>query len=120
MSSDLDCSSDQEMKMLEVRTKMLKKCRYLRTRESVPKSSHFVDKVLGKLDDACFKENVRMSRDTFIDLSNRLSEHRLFNNTSQNPQRSIQLQPMVALYRFGRSGNGASVEKLARHFGVSG
>ena len=118
-SSDSSSSSDHEMNALEVRRKILKKCRYLHRRESVPKSSHFVNEVLKKLNDARFKEDVRMSREAFADLTNRLSGHRVFHNTSRHPQRSVQLQFMVALYRFGCSGNGASVGKVARHFGLS-
>ena len=46
VSSDSSSSSDQEMDGLEVRRKILRKCRYLHRRNSVPKSSHFVDEIL--------------------------------------------------------------------------
>ena len=119
VSSDSSSSSDQEMDGLEVRRKILRKCRYLHRRNSVPKSSHFVDEILDKLNEARFKEDVRMSREAFTDLTNRLSGHQVFHNISRYSQRSVKLQFMVALYRFGCSGNGTSVGKVARHFGLS-
>ncbi|KAG6895107.1 hypothetical protein C0993_010153, partial [Termitomyces sp. T159_Od127] len=40
-------------------------------------------------------------------------------NTSTHPQASIEDQLAVTLFRMGRSGNGASVEDIARIAGIS-
>ncbi|GAV09738.1 hypothetical protein RvY_19226 [Ramazzottius varieornatus] len=115
-----DTSSDEcDLDILKTRRRFLRRCRYLRKRSLVPKSSHFVDTILSRLNDVRFKEDVRMYTESFVDLADRLAGHRGFRSTIQNPQRPVQLQLMMALYRSGCSGNGVSVGKVGRHFGVS-
>ena len=60
----------------------------------------------------------RMTKTTFQKIYDLIKTHSIFENQSQNQQTDAETQLLVALERFGCSGNGASVGRVARSFGV--
>ena len=92
--------------------------RYLE-RSDVPKSQDFYLKILPILDDDRFKQEIRMSRESFNNILTQTSKDPVFANKSTAVQADVKLQFMICAYRFGSSGSSAAVGKIARHFGVS-
>ena len=95
--------------------------RYLDLRVQVPRAPDRIHWLLFELDDARFKQEVRMYRDSFEQLAELLKTDPDF----QTPPRRMQQAPVrhqlaVALSRFGHFGNAASVGKIARLFSISG
>jgi hypothetical protein len=66
-----------------------------------------------------FINMLRISPTTFQVLLDLIEGHSIFSNNSNNAQTPVQTQLAVTLYRMGRYGNGASVQDIARHAGVS-
>ena len=93
--------------------------RYLEPRISVPKSRDWSENVLPKYDDGRFRQIVRVSRNAFGIILWSIKSHPVFTNNSRVDQLCIEQQLQIALYRFGRFGNAASVMDVARTFGVS-
>jgi len=92
--------------------------RYINRKSSVPKSRQYMESVLPELDDDKFKSEMRVSRDAFRFILNQIQDRQVFMNRSFNKQLPVQDQLSVALYRFGRYGNGASVRDVSAHFGL--
>lgn len=94
--------------------------RYVSPRIFVPKSLHFFNDVLPKLDDERFRNEMRVSRRAFDFIVNEIKDHEIFiSNKPMNPQLPVHHQLAIALYRLGRYGNAASQGMVARHFGVA-
>jgi hypothetical protein len=95
--------------------------RLLNPRTPVPKSSQlYLVLVEFKIDKPNhFHRNLRVSPSTFDELVNRIKDHSIFENQSNNMQFPVEIQLAIALYRFGHDGNAASVEGIAQWAGVS-
>ena len=72
-----------------------------------------------KMDDERFKQEVRMSRMAFDRLLGRITTHKIYQNNSNCHQTPVHLQLLVTMYRLGCHGNGVSVGRVARRFGLS-
>lgn len=59
-----------------------------------------------------------MNPGTFDRLVAALEDDPVFSNNSHNPQMPVEKQVAITLYRFGRNGNGASLEDIANWAGV--
>lgn len=92
--------------------------RFLQDRRQVPKVVFPVN-ILDTWPEYTFKQKLRMSPSAFHSIVGMISQHFVFSNNSHNDQASSQLQFAVAMYRFGRSGNGASRADVAGVFGIS-
>ncbi|KAJ6483495.1 hypothetical protein C8R47DRAFT_960641 [Mycena vitilis] len=95
--------------------------RYDAPRDAFPRGPAFLRHVLGPLKDTrpdLFRQELRMSPYTFDKLVDRLAEDPVFANNSQNAQMPVEDQVAIALYRFGHSGNAASLQKVANWAGV--
>ncbi|PIL29432.1 hypothetical protein GSI_08374 [Ganoderma sinense ZZ0214-1] len=64
-----------------------------------------------------FREELRVSPSTFDRLVSRLAEDPVFSNNSENPQMPVETQVAIALWRFGRYGNSASLQHAANWAG---
>ncbi|GAU97259.1 hypothetical protein RvY_08586 [Ramazzottius varieornatus] len=119
MNLDLDeHDDDDEVDVPAVLLQLVTATRYLQ-RPEVPKSKHFVEYLLPAPDDGRFKEDVRMSRESFEMVLSKIVGHKAFNLHGKTPQADPRLQLMICAYRFGSSESSASVGKIARFFGVS-
>ncbi|TPX54219.1 hypothetical protein PhCBS80983_g05998, partial [Powellomyces hirtus] len=91
--------------------------RYFQGRESVPKQAAYLG-LLDVLDDERFRNKVRMSREAFAALLIRIEDDAVFRNNSRCSQAPVRLQLVVALSRFGHSGTGSRIGKIARTWGI--
>ncbi|KAJ3751665.1 hypothetical protein FB446DRAFT_602335, partial [Lentinula raphanica] len=66
-----------------------------------------------------FRENLRITPETFDELVNDIQDDAVFLNNSQNVQAPVTDQLAIALYRFGHSGNGANMQQVANWAGYS-
>lgn len=82
--------------------------RYLNPRNAVKKSAAFMENVLPSLDEARFRQELRMSREGFARVISVISKYEGFFDDSKHPQRALELQLAVALFGFGHFGNGVS------------
>jgi DDE superfamily endonuclease len=94
---------------------IFKPIRYF-NRPKIPKSRDFIEKILPILTEERFKSEIRVSRGGFQEILRSIHEHPVFTNKTQIP---VYDQLSIALYRFGRYGNGASIRNVAAHFGFS-
>ncbi|EFP74151.1 hypothetical protein PGT21_050170 [Puccinia graminis f. sp. tritici] len=125
-SSDEDednSSDDEDFDSLELEDllhllKAVTSVRYFAPRTTLQQAPPIHDFLLVRLEDRRFKQEFRMSRDSFIMLCKRVADDPVFHNNSNNPQRPIEEQMMVTLKRLGCFGNGSSVGMLARFFRV--
>jgi hypothetical protein len=123
-SDEDDSSSDEEdFDLLETEDMLhllhaVMSVRYFAPRTTLQQAPPIHDFLLVRLEDRRFKQEFRMSRDSFIKLCDRVADDPVFQNNSNNPQRPIKEQMMVTLKRMGCFGNGASVGMLARFFRV--
>jgi hypothetical protein len=74
----------------------------------IPKTSAMND-MLWLWPDNIFKQEVRMSKESFIILVSRIENHDVFKSQSNYKQKSVWIQLMVVLRRFGGNGNGNSL-----------
>ncbi|MBW0510151.1 hypothetical protein O181_049866 [Austropuccinia psidii MF-1] len=66
-----------------------------------------------------FKQSVRTTPEGFHFIFNKIKEHHVFKNKSNHKQLPISHQLALTLERLGTNGNGASVGRFARSFGIS-
>ena len=116
--SDEDSMQDNMLDLPSHLLQIVNFSRYLE-RNDVPKSQDFYLNVLPILDDERFKQEIRMSRESFDNILSQISKDTVFANKSNTGQADVKLQFMICAYRFGSSGSSAAVGKIARHFGVS-
>ena len=93
--------------------------RYLEPRTSVPKSRDWIENILPKYDDERFRQMLRVSRHAFEFVLKSIESHSVFQTNSSAKQFPVERQLQIALFRFGRFGNAASVKDVSRTFGVS-
>ncbi|XP_036342392.1 putative nuclease HARBI1 [Rhagoletis pomonella] len=86
---------------------------------SVPKSVHFTQNILSNLDDDRFRQIARVSKPSFDAILELIKNDEIFNGPRSCKQFSVEAQLIIVLYRLGSSGEGASISKIARLFGVS-
>lgn len=101
--------------------KALKKKRYLfKEKNSLPKmiSKKARLKYMARLDDDGFLEELRMDKITFYKLIDLVKDHPRYRSTPKNPQTDVRIQVAAVLERLGSNGNGSSLNRLARRFGV--
>ncbi|KNZ58895.1 uncharacterized protein VP01_1838g3 [Puccinia sorghi] len=87
--------------------------RYLANRPRVERAPNITE-YLFNLDTARFKQEFRMSQESFYTLLSLIEHHPIFSNNSNMPQ-----QPLVTLRHMGMIGNGASIRVMARFFRIS-
>ena len=110
---------DDAAKQLESDLKILqgiKTTQYLRGRTRVIKSGqlHLAwDYAQNPEDHQRFINMLRVSPGVFQVLLHLIEEHPVFQNNSNTPQKSVEVQLATTLYRMGRYGNGASLEDVA-------
>ncbi|KAH8797794.1 hypothetical protein DL96DRAFT_1448945, partial [Flagelloscypha sp. PMI_526] len=66
-----------------------------------------------------FRQNLRVSPPTFDALLEKIRDDPIFASDGPHEQFPVEHQLAVALFRFGHSGNAASVESIAQWAGVS-
>lgn len=93
--------------------------RYLEPRVSVPKSRDWSMNILPQYDEMRFRQTLRVSRDAFDFVLQSVKSHPAFHSNALNKQLPVELQLQIALFRFGRFGNAASLKDIERTFGVS-
>jgi hypothetical protein len=96
----------------------LQGCRQFEQSEPVPKSRALVS-LLAHVDDERFRQDVRMTRRAFEHVLGCIAGNPVFANRSDHQQAPVETQLHLALHRFGCNGNGVSIGKVARRFGVS-
>ena len=117
-SEEDSASADDMMDLPSTVLRIVHSTRYLQ-RNAVPKSHEFLFKVLPALDDNRFKQEIRMSRESFEKVLHKICHDPVFSNQSSIGQADVELQLTICAYRFGSSGSSASIGKIARYFGVS-
>jgi len=93
--------------------------RYLEPRNRIPKSRHWSENVLPNYDPVRFRQTLRVSREGFQDILENIKSHHTFQAVHSGHQLPVEQQLQIALFRFGRFGNAASLEDIVRTFGVS-
>lgn len=91
--------------------------RYLHPREKVPKQKEWFE-TLHSWDEDRFKQELRMTRQSFSTLLGLIQDHRVFQNNSEVSQAPVELQLSATLDAFGGYGSSASVGKRARLFSI--
>ena len=66
-----------------------------------------------------FRRKLRVDCDVFVELVNRISDHPIFYNASNNPQLPVPIQLAIFLNGIGHYGNAATSEDVAEWAGVS-
>ncbi|KAI0339356.1 hypothetical protein BDW22DRAFT_1455884, partial [Trametopsis cervina] len=91
-------------------------------RKALPRGPAYLPHVLHTLKQQRpdhFREQLRVSPTTFDRIVEALRGDLVFSNNSHNPQMAVDSQLAIALYRFGRNGNGVTVQDVANWAGVS-
>jgi hypothetical protein len=92
--------------------------RYLNPIIKIPKSVHFRNMIF-QLPEKEFKQIARMQKKSFLSLVKLLETDCVCDNNSNNKQIDTWVQILVAIDRLGCFGNGSSVGRIARCFGIS-
>ncbi|KAF4150498.1 putative DDE Tnp4 domain-containing protein, partial [Phytophthora infestans] len=98
---------------------MINRSSYLSKRDRVPRAPDMMGFWLRQLDAGRFTQGFRVTRFQSTQIVELIQGHADVSNNLNDPQAPAWCQLMVALYRFGCDGNGASIRKLARHFRCS-
>jgi len=69
--------------------------------------------------DSEFQLLFRMSRDKFLELLEKIMNHRVFHRNTGRPQHHVCFQLMMFLFYLGMSGDGAKHEVVGLHFHIS-
>ncbi|KAG8702522.1 hypothetical protein FRC11_011425, partial [Ceratobasidium sp. 423] len=96
--------------------------RYLAERTRIPRNGNLDLMYQYAESPALYKHFVQMVRVTptcFSEILSRIENNPIFSNNSNAAQIPIETQLAISLYRFGRYGNGASIDDIARTAGVS-
>lgn len=112
---DLDQAPDF-LDLIELQM-LIKSNRYLNEKTRIPKSSAMND-MLWLWPDDVFKQEVRMSKRCFIIFISMIENHEVFKSKSNHKQKSVWIQAMVVLRRFGGNGNGNSLGRSSRLAGI--
>ncbi|PPQ74561.1 hypothetical protein CVT24_004353 [Panaeolus cyanescens] len=96
--------------------------RYLKSRKNAIRVASQMPDFLGKIklhQPDVFRQDLRVSPNTFDALVQRLETDPVFSNSSSQDQMPVEHQVAIMLYRFGHSGNGVGLNKVARWSGYS-
>jgi hypothetical protein len=93
--------------------------RYLLHRCQVAKSSVFANVLFCNYNLARFRQIARMDRRSFWKLEAIITKNAVFRSNSNHSQHPVWLQLVVTLERLGNHGNGISVGRSARQWGIS-
>jgi hypothetical protein len=97
---------------------VLASTRFLSPRFPIPKNRGMID-MLWRYGEAEFRQETRMTRQSFKILVRQIDQHQIFHNQSPHVQVDVWQQLYVALKRLGCEGNGISVGAISRLGGVS-
>jgi hypothetical protein len=95
--------------------------RYEESRNPLPRGPAYLRHLLTVLKDArpdLFRQNLRVSPQTFDKILAKISDDDIFFNRSNNPQMAVEDQLAITLYRFGHDGNAVSLQGVANWAGV--
>ncbi|OWZ02397.1 hypothetical protein PHMEG_00026054 [Phytophthora megakarya] len=92
--------------------------RYLSTPTSIKKSISYSELVF-RLPTREFRQALRVVKSVFVDVCSIIAGDEIFSSVSMNQQRPVHIQVAVTLERLGAYGNGSSVGKLARAYGIA-
>lgn len=95
--------------------------RYQMPRNTLPRGPAYLPHVLQiykQLRPDKFREVLRVWPTTFDRLVKKIEDDTIFTNNSNNAQLSVEEQLAITLFRFGHSGNGASIQNIANWAGV--
>jgi hypothetical protein len=93
--------------------------RYLAPRIHLPRNRYWLEEGLAMLYEKGFRQQIRVSHDSFHFILRMIVDHPIFTNNSPNEQMPVEHQLYIALWRFGRFGNGASLIDAGRLFSIS-
>jgi hypothetical protein len=109
-SRRLSCHVRQAIRHLYVQ-------RYEVPRDEMPRGPgyiyHVLDVLMPQRPDL-FREELRITPQTFQKILSEIIDDPIFSNESHNEQRAVREQLAITLYHFGHSGNAASQQKVAR------
>ncbi|KAJ9092606.1 hypothetical protein QFC20_007313 [Naganishia adeliensis] len=71
-------------------------------------------------DNNWFKETCRLDYDGYLFVLDQIKDDPIFFNISRNPQAPVEYQLLVALSRFGHSGNSVGTRAVANAFRIAG
>ncbi|KAG2206666.1 hypothetical protein INT45_004029 [Circinella minor] len=94
--------------------------RYLDRSQKLPRAPSRIDWLFNELDDERFTQEVRMSKDAFNMILDKIKDDPIFVSSGPKPQKPVFLQLLVTTRRLGFYGNGASIGNIARYYGVGG
>ena len=114
VTDQLEKEIDELFELLQV----IELDRYLTSREKTIKSNDFFQTLLLNYNDYNFKQITRVSKETFWYIEGLIHNNPGFSNKSKILQRPVWQQLAVTLERLGCNGNGASVERFARQWGL--
>ena len=97
---------------------VVKESRYLYPREYKTHKRSMAD-LIWSYSDRQFRQEVRMSRDSFVKIVRILEKHPIFKNNSRRKQAPPWVQCLVAFKRFGCFGNANSLGANGRNCGFS-
>jgi hypothetical protein len=89
--------------------------------EELPRGPSFLQFVLDKyktLQPDQFHQGLHVMPSTFDRILEKISDHPVFFNNSNNPQNPVEVQLAVTLYHFSHYGNAASLERVRKWAGV--
>ncbi|KAG2215120.1 hypothetical protein INT45_002992 [Circinella minor] len=92
--------------------------RYLDRSQKIPRAPSRIDWLFNELDDERFTQEVRMSKDAFNMILDKIKDDPIFVSSGPKPQKPVFLQLLVTTRRLGFYGNGASIGNIARYYGV--
>eukprot|EP00644_Phytophthora_capsici_P013820 jgi/Phyca11/119893/e_gw1.40.258.1 len=92
--------------------------RYITPRDLYAKSRDFAMNYFFQLPDVSFRQLTRMTKPTFLYVLSEIKDHPIFHNKSNNEQADVWLQLAVALDRFGNYGNGVSLGRTLKLWGI--
>lgn len=111
---------EEEMDFIEDELCEIENSRYLEDRiYGITKFTQFREEFLESYDEINLQQILRMSKSSFLGILDQIKHHEIFQNNSNHKQMSVKFQLALALERLGTSGNGASVGRFAREFGIS-
>ena len=118
ISTPLGQEDDSDLdEILEI-SAALKQCRYLHPRVLDFKKRSMADLLWG-YSERNFRQETRMSKDSFVRIVRCLEKHPIFENNSHRKQTSAWIQCLVVFRRFGCYGNANSLGSNGRNSGFS-
>ena len=114
----LDAEDEEAIEYLLMLTEEISRERYLEPRRLNFKKPRLSD-VLVEYSERQFKQEVRMSKESFLKIVEAFSAHPIFQNHSRRKQSPVWLQFMVTFKRLGCFGNGSSLGAIGRLHGLS-